>query len=272
MLPLRHIPKRPLRKPPTLISIRPMPDLSPRRALEVPVAAPSSPQQPSPAVRGALSRLGVGITQMTSSERGQRISLLLERLATENAVPANEMHVVLDGLLGTPVGVLAQQYKLPLSEVEHALSHPLVLLLQRELAAAQAEGLADPMKRIEQAANEMLDVKLDLVRDVSTHPRLRNEIASDILDRGGMRKPARVQTDITHRIVIDATVAARLSDTIRELEVAANFISYKQHLLSPIAPAADELTLAPGLEQPEESLSASPGTSDAGARANEVAA
>lgn len=244
-----------------------MPDLSlaPSRTGALEAADPS--------VVAALVRLGVTRGNLTQSERVERMGHLLRKLASDAGVPAAEMHIVLEGALGTPPEVIAQQYKVPVLEVQHTLSSPLVLLLQRELAAAQAEGLADPMKRVEAVANEMLDVKLDLVRKESTHPRLRNEIASDLLDRGGVRKPTKVQADIYARVTIDSTVAAGLREALKDLEVApATIVSYKQHLLSTPAPAADERELVQRPEQPSEPRGASPTTSDAGARPEGVAA
>lgn len=236
-----------------------MPDLSPAQPRTVPLDTPNL------SVIAALARLGVNRAHKTHSERLDRIQYLLVKMSAELGVPAQEMHVVLEGGLGTPADVIAQQYKLPVAEVEHALSHPYVLLLQRELAAAQAEGLADPMRRVEQVANEMLDVKLDLVRSAGTHPRLRNEIASDLLDRGGVRKPIKLDAAIYKHITIDVKIAAQLQAALRDLEVFPAPAPYEQHLLVAAAPAADERELAQRLEQPTELSGASPTTSAAGA-------
>lgn len=65
------------------------------------------------------------------------------------------------------------------------LNHPFAEVLKAALLGQIADRLTDPLERMRATVHEMIDIKLQIVRDPNTPKRERNKIANDFLDRAG---------------------------------------------------------------------------------------
>lgn len=109
----------------------------------------------------------------------------------------NPMHVqmIFDRAVGLKGAEIAQKYDMDASRVSVILNHPYAERILGAIMATLSDRVTDPVERMRGYAHEMIDTKLEIVRDVKTPKGLRNAIASDFLDRSGYG--ARRQLEIT---------------------------------------------------------------------------
>lgn len=120
-----------------------------------------------------------------------------EPLARYEVQKFSPVHIslVLDRCQGMTPTELCEKYGMHYQYVTILLRHPFARQIQAAVLSQLADRCADPMERMKAYANEMIDVKMEIVRDKTTPKVLRNSVASDILDRAGYG--ARQKVDAT---------------------------------------------------------------------------
>lgn len=96
------------------------------------------------------------------------------------------IQIVFDSVQGPMTNTeLADKYQLSARHIWLIIHHPFSDVLKAALLSQIADNLTDPIERIRSYTHEMLDIKVQLVRDPGTAKVLKDRIASDILDRAG---------------------------------------------------------------------------------------
>lgn len=80
---------------------------------------------------------------------------------------------------------LVEKYNVSASVVSWIVNHPYTDILRAALLGLMADKLTDPLERMRAVVHEMIDIKMQIVRDPNTPKRERNRIANDFLDRAG---------------------------------------------------------------------------------------
>lgn len=122
------------------------------------------------------------------------------------------MHVqmVFDRADGMRPGDIAEKYGLTRARVSVTLNHPDAEYLLGEILGISADRVADPIERMKSFAHEMINTKLRIVRDTETPRALKNDIASDFLDRAGYGARKKLDVEATHSLSISKDVGNRL--------------------------------------------------------------
>lgn len=262
-----------------------MPRLSPEDGSRL----PDTPE----AKASAIGQLGFDFTEpdvLPGEEESSRVGPRTQALmlaAMEGSIPTHRplkmwepeklspMHInmILDRAAGMRPGEIAEKYAVDFARTSVILNHPMATKLYATIMGEAADALADPRKRIEGYAHEMIEVKIDLVRNTETHPRLRNAIADDLLDRAGYGARHVVDINNKHTIQMPAVLAERLASgldeaaRLREIPYADFVQAGTAALATPsamvptpldgeVTPASGDLPSGPG--QPEVVAGTSP--------------
>lgn len=144
----------------------------------------------------------------------------------------NPLHVnmVLDRAAGMKPCEISEKYGLSLARGSIILNHPDAVQIYNAVLSTSADNLADPRKRIESYAHEVLDIKMELVRDAETPRMLRDKIATDILDRAGYGARKQLDVDVQHRVELPAAQASLLATALQESNRIAD-VDYSRFLL-----------------------------------------
>lgn len=232
---------------------------------------------PLPEVRPEIARKLLESETPRQRQRVTRLKMILEK-AMDGTLPTfrpledgelqkfKPVHVAMALQLakGGTVSEVAEAHDYSVQTVSLLQHHPYTHTLKLELLAEQADAAADPMLRMKGLAHEMIDTKLEIVRDPETNKSLRDRIASDMLDRGGYGATQKVESESRLTISIPAALAERLTkglDEIKELSPA----SYEAFIHSPTKLLEGEVRedLAPSAGHTDEFAGASPGAPSA---------
>jgi hypothetical protein len=124
------------------------------------------------------------------------------------------INMVFDRLHGLKPGEIARKYDVTPVTVSRTLHHPFAEVIIGTALGRLADGISDPVERIQAYAHECISVKVDVMRDTTTSKMLRDSIASDLLDRGGFSATRKV--DVKHSEVPQPTVSAEFMARIAE--------------------------------------------------------
>lgn len=80
---------------------------------------------------------------------------------------------------------IGDKYDVSQPLVSIILNHPYTDVLKAALLGLLVDQLTDPLARMRATVHEMIDIKMQIVRDPLTPKRDRNRIANDFLDRAG---------------------------------------------------------------------------------------
>lgn len=175
------------------------------------------------------------------------------------------LNCIFDRAQGMRVFEIAEKRGLSQVRVSTILNHPYAEVLFGALMAQMADHLTDPVERMKAYAHEMIDVKVQMVRDQTTPKVLRNSIAGDLLDRAGFGP--RMKVDHTHAKPAQPSVppealpriAGALSDLKRVAEIDyAPYVAGKEGVGGGLVAAANQ---EPGTPHAVASPSESPTSS-----------
>jgi hypothetical protein len=164
---------------------------------------------------------------------------------------------IFDRSAGMRESEIAERYSVNPQWVCTVLGHPDAESLMGELMSVGADRIADPMARIQAFSHEMINTKLEIVRDVNTEKKLRNDIAGDFLDRAGYGAQHKTDTKIEHSFKVPAAIAARLvagldeSNRIADMDYSG-FIAERTGGRTLQEGESAGLALTPSLGQAEE--------------------
>lgn len=143
----------------------------------------------------------------------------------------NPTHIqmIFDRSMGFKNHELAEKYDMDPSRVSVILGHPFAERIMGAIFATLSERVADPIERMRGHAHEMVDIKLEIVRDKTTPKFLKDKIASDWLDRVGYG--ARKQLEITDRRAptVPTEAMGRLSEALVEARKVP-VVDYQRYL------------------------------------------
>lgn len=129
---------------------------------------------------------------------------------------ARDVALCAEKSLGAMNTELAEKYDLAQETVGVVLRHPFSRAICAAIATMHAERAADPIERIQSFAHEMIDTKLEIVRNDGADLKLRNDIASDFLDRAGYGAKRQVDAEVRHSFTVPKELARRLVDGLDE--------------------------------------------------------
>lgn len=134
----------------------------------------------------------------------------------------NPMHVqmIFDRAMGMKPGEIAQKFDMDPNRVSVILNHPFAERILGAVMATLAERVTDPIERMRGFAHEMIDTKLELLRDKAAPKGLRNAIASDWLDRIGYGPKKQVEITTPQSPSVPTTAISRLADALAEARKA----------------------------------------------------
>lgn len=182
----------------------------------------------------------------------------------------DHVSMVLEMAAGLTLKEIAQKYGKHYETLQRLRAHPYTEILLAEMHSAKMDAMLDPMTRIKNAANEMVNTKLEIVRDPTTSKQLRNVVATDLLDRAGLTAPKRSEAKVEHTFSLPQSMAARLVAGLEESQEVQP-ASYDRYLQAPSQLLQGEVSsasedLIPSSGQTKESVGASPGAPAAAAR------
>lgn len=168
---------------------------------------------------------------------------------------------------------IAEKYNVTPERVSVILNSPDAEYLMGEILAVGADRVADPIERMKGFAHEMINVKLSIIRDAEAPKSLKNEIASDFLDRAGYGARRKVDVNVKPSITLPVEQGKRLVDALEESMKVAD-VDYSAYLSRRPSPERKEesesRTLSSGPEQAGASLEGLPEASPATEREREV--
>lgn len=181
---------------------------------------------------------------------------------------ARHIAMLTDRAGGATAKEIALKYKMHQVYVNRILTHPDSLIILGALQALNADKMSDVGARLQGYANEMLTGKMEIFRSTGDM-RLKNSIATDILDRAGYGARQQVDLNQTMRFVMPAAVAAQVAGALDESQKIGE-VDYRQYTgrrLDESRAALESGASVPlpvsqaELEQAESVTSASPGAS-----------
>lgn len=130
----------------------------------------------------------------------------------------NPMHIqmIMDRAMGMKPGEIAQKFDMDPSRVSVILNHPFSERILGAILSTLSDRVTDPVERMRGYAHEMIDTKLALVRDKGTSKTLRNQIATDILDRAGYGPKRQLEITTPKAPQIPVEHVGRLADVLAE--------------------------------------------------------
>lgn len=135
---------------------------------------------------------------------------------------------IYDSLNGKSAAEIGATYNYTSFQVQRILEHPYTEVIEAALLGQMADKLTDPLERMRAYAHEAIDVKVQILRDVSSPKSLRNTIASDFLDRVGYgaRKSVEViqsnkSPDVPNQLLERFAGALEQSNEVRKLGFGA---------------------------------------------------
>lgn len=175
---------------------------------------------------------------------------------------------------GMTVPEAAIEYRMTTVRINTILKHPDAVKIMAALQAQAADKLSDVGARLQAYSNEMLTMKMEIVR-TTKNEGLKDKIASDILDRAGYGPRRQIDLNAKVGMTFPASVAGALVGALKESDRIAE-VDYKQftgkNLTAPVVTlesgAGESSRPMEGTENPDHSAdSASPAASpEMGAR------
>ena len=150
------------------------------------------------------------------------------------------LQMVFDKASGMKGVEIAAKHGVDSARVYTILGHPHAEALLGELMSVQADRIADPIERMKSFSHEMINTKLELVRDPQSPRTLRNDIAGDFLDRAGYGARKKLDIAAEHSIKIPAEAAHRLADAL-EASKRIEEIDYADFVVQPDSLPAPKL-------------------------------
>lgn len=163
---------------------------------------------------------------------------------------------------GATAAELSQRYRMHQTYINVILTHPDSIYIIGAIQALNADKMTDINARLQGYANEMLSMKIEVARTTSDK-RLKDAIASDLLDRAGYGARQRIDLNALHRFAVPSAQASLISQALDEDKRVAT-VDYTQFTQRKLGEGALESGgLLPATPLPEQQLvtSASPGAS-----------
>jgi hypothetical protein len=158
----------------------------------------------------------------------QRLPRAREIQAWEpDKLKARHIAMLTDHSSGMTPKEIALKYKMHPTYVNVVLTHPDSVIVLGALAALKADKATDIGVRLQGYANEMLTGKMEIFRTTSDL-RLKDRIASDILDRAGYGSRQQIDINATNRWIMPAAAAAEVSQALDESMKVAE-VDYRQY-------------------------------------------
>lgn len=158
-------------------------------------------------------------------------------LATSRALKKTEplklspthINMIMDRAAGWTPTEIAQKHDYTLERVSHILNHPYAEVIIGAILGSLAERVTDPLERIRAYQHEMIDVKIQIVRDPTTPKALRNQIADDFLDRAGLTATRKVEVQTPVAPSLPPALADRVVQAL-EAAKAVLAVPYDRYL------------------------------------------
>jgi hypothetical protein len=156
---------------------------------------------------------------------------------------------------------LATKHRLHQVYVNVILTHPDSVQIIGAIQALNADKLTDINARLQGYAHEMLSMKVDIAR-TTADKRLKDAIATDLLDRAGYGARRQIDLSALHKFVMPQAQAALLTQALDEDNRVAtvDYTQFTQRKLGEGALESAELDRRPLPEQ-QLPVSASPADS-----------
>lgn len=161
---------------------------------------------------------------------------------------AKHINLVLDRGMGLTAAEIAEKHDMHQMYVARLLVHPYAQAILTQMLGNAADKMTEPMERLKAYAHEMIDVKIALVRS-NIKDTLKNQIASDILDRAGFGARIKVETDNVHRFSLAKEHSQRLLNALDEADRVED-VDYARYVENPSQVSEADSGLSGGLEQP----------------------
>lgn len=130
----------------------------------------------------------------------------------------NPVHIqmLMDRAMGMKPSELVQKYDMVASRVSVILNHPFAERIIGAILATLSDRVTDPIERMRGYAHEMIDVKVEIVRDKTTPKALKNAVASDWLDRIGYGARKQVEISVPTAPSVPDVAVGRLAQALEE--------------------------------------------------------
>lgn len=134
----------------------------------------------------------------------------------------NAAHIamLLDRTLGYSNAEIAAKHDYSPVQVSRVLRHPDAQYLIGAMMGKLADRITDPVERLKTYAHEAINTKISLMR-TSENEGLRNQIATDILDRAGYGSRRQVDVNETLKFEMPAETADAVRTAAHEARRAA---------------------------------------------------
>jgi hypothetical protein len=177
---------------------------------------------------------------------------------------ARHIAMLCDRSAGMTPKEISERYKISQVYTNVILTHPDSLIILGAMMALNADKQTDIAARLQGYAHEMLTGKVEIFRTTGDK-RLKDSIASDILDRAGYGSRQKLDLSATHRFVLPAAAAIGLTSALQESQREVDYSTYTQRRLGQGAAGLEsgEIQAAGDLSEQQDfsadaSLSASP--------------
>lgn len=139
---------------------------------------------------------------------------------------ARHIAMLLDRAGGCTPKELSMKFRMSQVHVNNILKHPDSQKILSAMQASAADKQTDVSSRLQGYANAMLDVKIELVRTTKDN-RLKDSIASDLLDRAGYGPRRQIDVTAKGRFAVPVEMAMAMSGALAESDRVAD-IDYSQ--------------------------------------------
>lgn len=236
---------------------------------------------PPPDLSGfAYSGPSLESTQV-ASQRVQDVILAALRGALPRSRPLrawepqklNSRHIAMccDRAAGMTAGEISRKYQMAQTYVTAILVHPDSIIIIGAIQSLNADKMTDINARMQGYAHEMLTMKVDIARTTADN-RLKDSIASDLLDRAGYGARRQIDLNALHRFAVPSAQAGMIATALDEDKRVAtvDYTQFTQRKLSDGALEGGAFASSPQNE-PLPVASASPGLPSATSAEEQVA-
>lgn len=184
---------------------------------------------------------------------------------------ALHINMVMDRASGMTNKQIAERWDRSEMNVCNILGHPDSQTILSTILAMQVGTLLTMEARFKQLAPQALNVKVQILNDISAPPAIRDRVATDILDRAGYAPKQRVETEHKHQVFLPAQVATGMRAALEESKRVAtlDYSAFLKDATAEVAPSHLHL----GSGQPGDVwLEPPPTPADGGVSSDEEAA
>lgn len=183
---------------------------------------------------------------------------------------ARHIAILMDRAAGRTTKELELKFRMTTVHINNILRHPYSLQLLSAMQAANADKMTDVSARLQGYANEMLNVKLEVLRTTKDN-RLKDSIASDMLDRAGYGPRRQVDVNAGFRFALPQSMAEALGSALSESDKIGD-VDYSQFTGKRLGSSATALEGVEAVDarpvdsvvaEPNQDTGASPGNSPA---------